>query len=45
MWSRSWNCGRDAAEADFEGPSQAARAAGATAEEQERIDYAKRLAL
>lgn len=35
----------DAAETDFEGPSQAARAAGVSAEEQERIDYAKRLAL
>ncbi|TQL69856.1 DNA-binding PucR family transcriptional regulator [Nocardioides albertanoniae] len=35
----------DAAEADFEGPAAAARAAGASAEEQERIEHAKRLAL
>ncbi|MGH3352110.1 MAG: helix-turn-helix domain-containing protein [Nocardioides sp.] len=35
----------DADEADFEGPSEAARAAGATEEEQERVDHAKRLAL
>ncbi|GGR50858.1 cyclic diguanylate phosphodiesterase [Nocardioides luteus] len=35
----------DAAEADFEGPSEVARAAGATPQELERIDYAKGLAL
>ena len=35
----------DAAEADFEGPSEAARAAGASAAEQEQIERAKHLAL